>query len=85
MMEEEGKREPPAHRRRLLSDLRTRQCFLVKLVTVCVIVEAKRHLAKENPNPVPPPWAQREWRDAVGPPHVEQIAWKRRERQKASS
>lgn len=88
MMEEEGKGEPPALspcRKRLLPDLRTRQCFLVKLVTVCVIVEAKS-TSQRKMNPVPLPWAhsgaQRERRDAVGPPHMEQIAFKQREREK---
>ena len=86
MMEEEGKGEPPALgpcRKRLLQDLGTCQCFLVKLVTVCVIVEAKS-ASQRKTNPVPPPWvrsgAERERRDAVGPPHVEQIAFKQRER-----
>lgn len=88
MMEEERKGEPPAlgpRRERLLPDLRTRQCFLVKLVTVCVIVEAKS-ASQRKTNPVPLPWeclgAEQERRDAVGPPHMEQIAFKRRERKK---
>lgn len=92
MMEEEGKGEPPAlgpHRKRLLPDLGTRQCFSCKACYSLCDRGSKKRLAKgkkKNPNPIPPPWvcsgAEREQRDAVGPPHVEQIAFKRRERHK---
>lgn len=84
MMEEERKGEPPAVgpcRTRLLPDLGTRQCFLVKLVTVCVIVEVKS-ASQRKTNPIPLPWvhstAEREWQNAMGPLHVEHIAFKQK-------